>query len=144
MRAATTFLAVALLVSSLTGCQNCHNCHNCHNCQPCASRSAIRAADALSKAQQDLAAIGSAVSHFQRNNGGESPSDLQLLIQVDEHGKHYFGKAELPLDAYGRAYGYSQDDQGQTWELCFLGKDGARGGEGADADIGISQIESGN
>ncbi len=135
MRTTTPFLAAAILVSGLTGCQNC---------KPCSSGGAVLAADAQSKAQVDLAAIGSAIGNFQLNNGGQSPSDLSFLVMNDENGKRYFREAELPLDAYGRAYEYSQDDQGQTWELCFLGKDGARGGEGADADICTAEGEGGN
>lgn len=135
MKTTTTFLAVAALIAGLTGCQNC---------QPCPSGSPALTADAQSKAQVDLAAIGSAISHYQRNNGGYSPSDLGHLVMKDQNGKRYFGEAELPLDVYGRAYAYSQDDQGQAWELCFLGKDGVRGGEGADADICTAQVESGS
>ncbi len=135
MRTTTPFLAAAILVSCLTGCQNC---------KPCSSGTAVLAADAQSKAQVDLATIGSAIGHFQLNNGGDSPSNLSLLVIKDENGRRYLREAELPLDAYGRAYEYSQDDQGQAWELCFLGKDGARGGEGADADICTAEAESGN
>ncbi len=135
MKTTTTLLAVAVLVSGLTGCQSC---------EPCPSGSSALAADARSKALVDLAAIGSAISHFQRNNGGHGPSGLNVLVMQDANGKRYFARAELPLDAYGRAYEYSQDDQGQAWELCFLGKDGVRGGEGADADISTSQADPGN
>lgn len=49
----------------------------------------------------------------------------------------YLSKA-LPRDPWGHAYQYRQPgEQGRDYELVTYGKDGQRGGEGENADIGV-------
>ncbi|MEL7028211.1 MAG: type II secretion system major pseudopilin GspG [Pseudomonadota bacterium] len=47
----------------------------------------------------------------------------------------YFKDAIGLTDPWGRAYGYVSEVSGDIFEIYSLGRDGAEGGEGEDADI---------
>ncbi|MGB3738706.1 MAG: type II secretion system major pseudopilin GspG [Pontixanthobacter sp.] len=95
-------------------------------------------------AQTDLRTISAALKMYRLDNGDypatgqgltalvERPTSAPEPMNYAPNG--YLG--QLPQDPWGRDYGYTADGGG--FELISLGKDGAAGGEGVDADIALS------
>lgn len=73
----------------------------------------------------DLPAIAQGLASF-RARRGELPRTLEHLVAADVFEK-------LPMDPWGRPYQY--EPVGATARIASLGRDGAFGGEGEDADL---------
>lgn len=76
---------------------------------------------------------------------------LEALIQKPTTGRipekwregGYLEKGTIPLDPWGHPYVYlSPGRNGEDYEIISHGKDGQEGGQGYDADISSSEIES--
>lgn len=87
-------------------------------------------------AKLDIEAMLSAVDTFAVNNGGAYPQTLEVLVVPDENGEVYLkGQRQIPSDPWGHAYVYFPPQEGTEPRIVSYGKDGAPGGEGANADI---------
>ena len=77
--------------------------------------------------------IGQGLEIYAAKNKGKYPSTSDGLAAA----KKYFPNEEIPVDAWGNDFQYFSPGSrsGNDYELISLGKDGAEGGEGADADI---------
>lgn len=95
-------------------------------------------------AQTDLRTISAALKMYRLDNG-DYPSSAQGLnalverptaapVPINWSPSGYLD--QLPQDPWGGQYGYSSE--GGVFEMVSLGKDGAVGGEGVDADIELS------
>lgn len=93
----------------------------------------------LAKITRDMAAIDAAVLAFYTANN-YAPRDLAQLLDGD------FGVSEADLrDPWGRAYRFSTGLAGRSlprFTLSTLGRDGAEGGTGPDADIDNDAIDA--
>ena len=96
-------------------------------------------------ARTDLQTISAALKMYRLDNG-DYPSNaqgLEALVTRPTTGPEpmnwspngYLG--QLPEDPWGRPYAYRYE--GGSIELTSLGKDGAPGGEGVDADITLTE-----
>lgn len=94
-------------------------------------------------AQTDLRTISAALKMYRLDNG-DYPSTgqgLTALVERPASGPTPVNwspsgyLAQLPQDPWGRDYGYTLE--GGVFEMVSLGKDGAVGGEGVDADIAL-------
>jgi len=77
----------------------------------------------LTQAIAELDQIAQRVEESQSSHDGAAPASLEALALADE----------LRADPWGHAYAYAATSGG--FELLSLGRDGKRGGVGADADI---------
>jgi len=70
---------------------------------------------------------------YAAKNKGKYPSTSDGLSAA----KKYFPNEEIPVDAWGNDFQYFSPGSrsGNEYELISLGKDGAEGGEDANADI---------
>jgi hypothetical protein len=93
---------------------------------------------ALGKISGDMALIETAVLAFY-NDRGYAPQTLEQLLEGD------FGATDADLeDPWGRPYRFSAGLAGRSlprFTLSTLGRDGARGGTGPDADIDNHMID---
>ena len=89
----------------------------------------------------DLVTLKNAIDQFAIENSGRYPESLQRLVEKDDKGRSYLDMEEVPVDPWKNEYQYiNPDDNGNQLELFSLGKDGAPGGEGEDADIRIQDV----
>jgi len=66
------------------------------------------------------------------------PDSLAELMENESGSASWNGpylRREVPMDPWGNEYEYQSD--GRSFTLLSYGADGARGGEGDDADIGL-------
>jgi general secretion pathway protein G len=66
------------------------------------------------------------------------PDSLEELMENESSSASWNGpylRREVPMDPWGNEYEYQSD--GRSFTLLSYGADGARGGEGDDADIGL-------
>jgi general secretion pathway protein G len=66
------------------------------------------------------------------------PDSLAELMENESSSASWNGpylRREVPMDPWGNEYEYQSD--GRSFTLLSYGADGARGGEGDDADIGL-------
>ncbi len=94
-------------------------------------------------AQLQIEIVGSAVDQY-RTDIGEYPAGLEQLLEPLEAGSKwlgpYVGKRNL-RDPWGRSLYYRVADDGRSFLLFTLGKDGRIGGDDADADFGAQYPE---
>ena len=69
-----------------------------------------------------------ALGIYKITHGQKYPSSL-------EDASANFSNSQVPTDAWGGAFRYSQEDGGRGYTLTSLGEDGSEGGEGVDADV---------
>ena len=84
-----------------------------------------------------ISALEAALDTY-RLDVGQYPDSLEGLVENDSGRAAWNGpylRREVPLDPWGNEYVYDSDGRGFT--LVSYGPDGARGGEGDDADIGL-------
>jgi general secretion pathway protein G len=65
---------------------------------------------------------------------------LQALVAKPESAQGWSGpylKKSVPMDPWGRPYGYRAPGQKGEFEVFSYGRDGKPGGTGDDADIGV-------
>jgi general secretion pathway protein G len=97
------------------------------------------------KARADIVQIAKAVEDYMINNNGRFPDSLQALVTEDDKGESYLQQTQVPKDPWGNEYGYEAPPSGsRKYRVYSLGKDGAPGGEGDDADIDNVMIRDGN
>ena len=86
-------------------------------------------------ARADLEELRVQLKQYAINNG-RYPTSLERLLDIDIHKRAPVVRRELPRDPWGNAYDYlpSEDLISAPRVMC-LGRDGVRGGTGADADF---------
>jgi general secretion pathway protein G len=78
-----------------------------------------------------------ALQTYAAKNRGKYPSTSDGLESVSK----YYKDNQIPTDSWGNEFRYySPGRSGSEYEIVSLGKDGAEGGEGSDADISSSTI----
>jgi hypothetical protein len=90
----------------------------------------------FARTKSDIVSIESALEQFAADHDGRFPIELEPLWTPDEQGRKYLNVGRAPLDAWKRPYLYeprSRTDEAPR--VGTLGRDGAPGGEGDDADI---------
>lgn len=69
-----------------------------------------------------------ALGIYKVTHGQKYPSSL-------EDASANFNNGQVPTDAWGIPFQYSQEDGGRSYTLTSLGEDGSQGGDGVNADI---------
>lgn len=88
------------------------------------------------KAKIDITAICQAVDTYALENNGKFPESLEILVTPDVNNRTYLkGRTTVPLDPWRNEYGYEPPTAGRDYRVFSLGKDGAPGGDGENADI---------
>ncbi|MDX1376711.1 MAG: type II secretion system major pseudopilin GspG [Burkholderiales bacterium] len=94
----------------------------------------------VTAARAQIDALGKALDHY-RLDTGRYPSTEQGLAALLERPQNepkwngpYLRKS-VPLDPWGRPYQYRSPGEKGDFDLLSLGKDGAPGGSGENADI---------
>ena len=83
-----------------------------------------------------LTILESALVEYSIVNGGRYPDTLQALAVPDENGYSFLGGTRIPKDPWGNDYLYDPPGPEAPWARVYtLGRDGSRGGTGADADV---------
>ncbi|HKS13179.1 MAG TPA: type II secretion system major pseudopilin GspG [Pseudomonas sp.] len=70
---------------------------------------------------------------------GAPPTSLEQLLNKPANASRWAGPYAKPsdlADPFGHAFGYRYPGNHGTFDLIFLGQDGAPGGEGYKADLG--------
>ena len=87
-------------------------------------------------AHADLAVLREAIQAWAEDHGGELPAELGPLVRPQPDGKHYLPAGTPALfDPWGRAYLYLRGEGADGCRVVTLGRDGAEGGTGEDADL---------
>lgn len=87
-------------------------------------------------ARSEIYSIKSALDQFAIENGGVYPESLEALVTPDANGNTFLGSEKLPKDPWKNPYQYEPPQYNNNKILLYsLGKDGAPGGEGENADI---------
>ena len=95
-------------------------------------------------ALEDLAAIEAAVRAYAADHGGGLPPTLDPLIRPQPDGKHYLPSGTPAIhDPWGRRYQYLLGEGPEGFRIVTLGRDGAPGGSGDDADLDQSAVAGG-
>jgi general secretion pathway protein G len=102
----------------------------------------------ISTTQAQIAALESALTTYQMDNGRFPSSDqgLRALIEKPSGAPEpyawrtggYLAKKELPHDAWNGEFQYASpgEHNADSFDLWSFGADGKSGGEGDDADLG--------
>lgn len=72
-----------------------------------------------------------------RADRGPLPASLDELLLAEVSGQGPYARESDLRDAWLREFYYRRSDRADAYVLFSLGKDGAIGGDGEDADIGI-------
>lgn len=88
------------------------------------------------KAKADISTIMAALDDYAISNSSRYPESLEALVTPDEKGYTILQQDTVPKDPWGNEYVYEPPGPGINRPVVLsLGKDGARGGEGENADI---------
>jgi len=91
----------------------------------------------------DLAEVAAAVRAYAADHGGALPESLDPLIRPQPGGKHYLPSGTPAIhDPWGRRYEYLLEGP-EGFRILTLGRDGAPGGSGDDADLDQSAVAGG-
>lgn len=98
------------------------------------------------KAKQDIRSLEAALDLYKLDNFDYPSTDdgLQALISAPAGAQNWKSGGyvkKLPKDPWGRDYLYLSPGENGAIDVYSLGRDGANGGEGPDADIGNWNIE---
>jgi hypothetical protein len=94
------------------------------------------------QALEDLAALEAALARWAGDHEGALPETLDPLIRPLPDGRHYLPAGTPAIhDPWGRRYRYQRGEAG-AYTLESLGRDGERGGEGENADLGRADVGS--
>lgn len=94
------------------------------------------------QALEDLATIEAALAGWAGDHEGALPETLDPLIRPLPDGRHYLRAGTAAIhDPWGRRYLYERGEAG-AYTLESLGRDGERGGEGENADLGRADVGS--
>ena len=94
----------------------------------------------VNTAKAQIDALEKALDQYRLDTGRYPTNEMGLKALVDRPAAEpkwngpYLKKA-VPLDPWGKAYLYKIPGQKSDFDLISLGKDGAPGGRGEDADI---------
>jgi general secretion pathway protein G len=94
------------------------------------------------KVRQDIRAVESALKLYRLDNFRYPTSDqgLQALVTPPTEGRGRTAAGayldRMPKDPWDRPYLYENPGKNAEFDIYTLGRDGAPGGEGPDADIG--------
>lgn len=80
--------------------------------------------------ERDLRLIDSALEEYSADHSGRYPASLEALVVPNARGFAYLKGTRVPHDPWGNEYLYEPIGRVYT-----LGRDGAPGGEGYDADV---------
>jgi general secretion pathway protein G len=95
---------------------------------------------ARSKAEVDIFRIERALADYALANECRYPPGLGALVVPDVNGQRFLAAAELPRDPWGHEYQYAAPAKDHPRPRVFsLGRDGAIGGRGDDADIELDR-----
>lgn len=94
-------------------------------------------------AQTDMRTISAALKMYRLDNGDYPTSEQGLAALASRPGSapvpvNYSPSGyleQVPVDPWGRPYGYRSPVDGGGFEIASLGKDGKAGGEGVDSDL---------
>ena len=102
----------------------------------------------IEKAKADIGTLQQALVMFKINEGRYPTQDQGLKSLIEKPGdlrnpnkypsSGYINGNKLPTDPWGNDYVYVFPGQNSEFDIISLGADGALGGEGENADIGIS------
>lgn len=99
------------------------------------------------RAIQDIRVISAAAEQFEMDNG-VYPKNAQELVQdpgdlPEYQPGGYLNKDEVPIDPWKNEYAYERENapEGMAFDVISYGADGADGGEGADKDIKLSDLD---
>ena len=96
------------------------------------------------KAMADIMTIRAALDELALRHGGQFPASLETLLVPDAEGRRFLDSASMPLDPWGRVYGYEPPADGSAeFRVFSLGADGRPGGEGEDRDLDNLLIRAG-
>jgi general secretion pathway protein G len=88
------------------------------------------------KVKADVMAIHNALTEYAVSNDGLFPDSLDVLVEPDDNGYTILQGTRIPLDPWKNEYLYEPPGGGEVRPRVYsLGKDGAVGGEGDDADV---------
>ncbi len=95
----------------------------------------------IQKAQTDIATISAALNMYRLDNNDypDSNTGLIALTQASEGASNFQPGGyiqKLSKDPWGNDYQYLYPGENAEFDVYTLGRDGAPGGEGIDADIG--------
>lgn len=98
------------------------------------------------KAKADISSIMQSLTEYTMQNAGKYPDSLEPLVTPDANGhcflEGYSGK--IPKDPWKNEYQYEPPAAGRGQARVYsLGRDGAPGGEGDDADIDSDHLKDG-
>ena len=93
-------------------------------------------------ARSEILMIDDAVISYSRFTGGKYPSTLLSLVTPDADGITFLPLDEVPRDPWGNEYVYTSPAEDRPHEILSLGADGRPGGEGAAADIMLSETKA--
>jgi general secretion pathway protein G len=95
-------------------------------------------------AKANIATIMQSLTEYAINNSGKYPETLEPLVTPDANGHCYLDgyNGKLPKDPWKHEFQYEAPQPGHPSPRVFsLGKDGAPGGEGEDADIDSDHLK---
>ena len=108
--------------------------------------------DTLQQIRDDIDRLSEALGKYRADYGSLPRTDpgLQALISPGDYNTANEGKPSrvyleaLPMDPWGRPYRYWRKRMisvAHIYDIRTLGADGEEGGSGADADIGLKELE---
>jgi type II secretion system protein G len=99
---------------------------------------------ASAKAKADIVLIAKVVEDYAIMNNGRYPESIEQLVQENEFGERFLGRATVPKDPWGNPYQYEPPASGsRKYRVFSYGQDGVPGGAGDDADIDNVKIQGG-
>lgn len=93
--------------------------------------------DDRAQVRADLTLLQDALDKFVLLNAGRSPDSLEVLVKPDQTGARFIDRVELPRDPWQRDYVYVASPRPT---VKTLGRDGAEGGRGPDADLDLAAL----
>lgn len=96
------------------------------------------------KDRADILTIEFACEAYALDHEGENPRELTELLARAPGRRPYLAGPMLPLDAWGRPYGYeAPHGEHRSSRIWTLGRDGRPGGEGEDRDVDNWMLRAG-
>ena len=95
----------------------------------------------IRKVHTDIATLSAALDTYRLDNGDYPDTDVGLLalVQAPESARNWQQGGyikKLSKDPWGKDYQYLYPGEHGEFDIYSLGRDGAPGGDGVDADIG--------
>ena len=91
----------------------------------------------------DIQMLMNACDEYAIDHAGRYPESLEELVTPNERGHRILKQDTVPTDPWDNEYVYEPPGSGEVLPVIYsLGRDGALGGEGDDADISSRDIYS--